>query len=297
MAASRAHGALAPTTEARLLARLRQRAGRHFALAEAAMALPGFARPLHIALPADADAPLEQLAAEQRSHLPTPASSETTNAAADARHSIASGAHMPYWALLWPSGLALAEALLTAPELAPGRRTLELGCGLGVTACAALHRGLRLWAADCFPQALLFCRYNALRNVGRVPHPLLLDWRAESGRAACLALAPFDLVLAADILYEREDLEPLLALVPRLLASGGECWLAEPGRRISSAFVAAARARRWHDRPSIYERSWPPDGQPARVTVHRYTMPSDRQFPIPPRTRSASKRVRGGSRG
>ncbi len=180
---------------------------------------------------------------------------------------------MPYWGLLWASGQALAEAVLAEPEIARGARVLELGCGLGVTACAALEAGADLYAADCFAEALLFCSYNAVRNTARSPRTLLLDWRTEAGRAACMALAPFTLVLAADVLYEQDDLAPLFNLVPRLLAAGGAFWLGEPGRRVSRAFVAAARERGWRDRLSVHERAWPPDGDSASVWVHRFTLP------------------------
>ena len=169
------------------------------------------------------------------------------NAATIARRSAASGSHLPYWALVWPSGLALAEALLAHPEALRSKRALELGCGLGTTATAALLCGARLEVADCFAETLLFCRYNTLRNAGRQPRTLLVNWRTDAGRAACLAGAPFDALLAADILYEPEDLEPLLQLVPRLLAPDGAFWLAEPGRRVSQAFVRAALARGWRD--------------------------------------------------
>src|SRR3954469_10523451 len=36
---------------------------------------------------------------------------------------------LPYWAELWPAGLALARAL---PDDLAGVRVVELGCGLGV---------------------------------------------------------------------------------------------------------------------------------------------------------------------
>jgi predicted nicotinamide N-methyase len=169
--------------------------------------------------------------------------------------------------------LALAEALLASPTLAKGQRALELGCGLGVTAVAALSSNTQLWVADCFAEALLFTRYNALRNIGRAPWTLLLDWRSPSGRAACLKRAPFDLLLAADVLYEEEDRTPLLELVPQLLAPGGNFWLAEPGRRVSRAFVADAHECGWQDDETVYERAWPPDNATVRVTIHRLTVP------------------------
>ncbi len=87
--------------------------------------------------------------------------------------------------------------------------------------------------------------------------------------------APFDALLAADILYEPEDLEPLLQLAPRLLAPDGVFWLAEPGRRVSQAFVRAALARGWRDDTTTYERIWPTEDKPVRVVVHRFRLPEE----------------------
>lgn len=282
---------------ARDLGRLRARMGRLYPLGDERIAVPGAAQPYAITLPASPDDPLDHFAstAGRRRHTRTgtgaAGTADTVAAAAvEARLAVSAGIHMPYWALLWPSGLALAETLLKqhkgachAPlqerhedERHPplrGHRVLELGCGLGVTAIAALLCGADLWAADCYAEALLFARHNSLRNAGRAPRTLLLDWRGEAGRAACLAAGPFDALLAADVLYEPENIAPLLALVPRLLAPGGVFWLAEPGRKVSLAFVAAAHAAGWRDEQTVYAREWPPDGDYARVTVHRYSLP------------------------
>jgi len=256
-----------------LLQRLRRQLQGRYPLHELSVPLIGLAEPALITLPADPDGPLHQMAAIQASaqrRIVTGA-----GAARDAQRAILSGAHMPYWALLWPSGMALAEALLADPAVVEQGRTLELGCGLGVTAGAALQAGADLWTADCFAEALEFCRYNTLRNTGQRSHPLLLDWRGAAGQEACVAAGPFALVLAADVLYEPEDIAPLLDLVPRLLAPAGAFWLAEPGRRVSLAFTRAATERGWRDDPTEYERVWPYDAKPTRVTVHCYTLPQE----------------------
>ncbi len=253
------------------LHRLRRQLQSRYPLHELPVPLAGLAQPALISLPADPDGPLDQMAAIQAgAHR-----RDVTGAGAvrDAQRAVLSGAHMPYWALLWPSGMALAEALLADPAVAQRGRTLELGCGLGVTALAALQAGAALWTADCFVEALSFCRYNALLNIGQRPHPLLLDWRSAAGQEACVAAGPFALVLAADVLYELEDVTPLLELVPRLVTPGGAFWLAEPGRRVSLAFTRAAAERGWRDEPSDHERIWPHDTKPTRVTVHRYALP------------------------
>jgi predicted nicotinamide N-methyase len=266
----------------RTLLRLRQRAARLFPLHEYAVPIPGAGQPYTIALPADPDGPLDQLAGWQARIAASPAATGRVGAAAQARRAVAHGDHLPYWALLWPSGMALAEALLANPQVVAGRRALELGCGLGITATAALQVGANLVAADCFADALLFCRYNTLHNARRMPATLLVDWRTEAGRAACVARGPFDAVLAADVLYEAEDEAPLFDLIPRLLAPGGVFALAEPGRRVSLAFVEAARGRGWRDDPLVYERVWPSENTPVQVTVHRFRPPCH-SVPLHPR--------------
>ena len=128
-------------------------------------------------------------------------------------------------AQLWPAGQVLAEAVLTTDALA-GQRVLELGCGLGLTAAAALVAGADLLAVDCEPDALAFAAYNVQALAGVSLVTKLGNWRGPDPGA--WLEPPYDVVLAADVLYERRDVAPLAALVPQLLAPGGWLWLAEP---------------------------------------------------------------------
>jgi predicted nicotinamide N-methyase len=140
---------------------------------------------------------------------------------------------MPYWAELWPSGLALARAL---PSDIAGRNVVELGCGLGVPSLVAAARGARVTAIDWAADAIELLRANAARNRLELD-ARVADWRAFEGR--------YDLVLAADVLYEQRNVEPLLELLPRLAP---EVWLAEPGRPHAVVFFERARER-WHVEP------------------------------------------------
>ncbi len=237
---------------ARPVAALRRRLEARRRLHVLEIAILGAPQPYQIAAPADPDAVLDEIAA------PVSVTAE-------------SEPHMPYWATPWASGLALAEVALARRAEIAGRLALELGCGLGVTAAAALQAGAALVVADCFAEALTYCRYNALRNAGAEPRTILADWRIEAGRRLLVAAGPFDLLLAADVLYEPEDVAPLLDLVPRLLRPGGRFWLAEPGRATSATFVRAARERGWRVEDHLtFERDWPGAAGFARVTVHRY---------------------------
>ena len=244
----------------RRLATWRRRLERRRRLRDLELTIPGAARPYRIAAPADPDAVLDELAAALDGGAPGP----------DGPGAGGQEPHMPYWATPWASGLALAEAALERRGEVAGRRALELGCGLGTTATAVLEAGGRLVAADCFSESLAYCRYNALRNSGRVPQLLLADWRTAAGRQALLEAGPVDLLLAADVLYEPEDVAPLLDLVPRLLRPGAPFWLAEPGRATSARFVAAARAGGWPEQTVHLERDWPGGAGYAGVTIHFY---------------------------
>jgi predicted nicotinamide N-methyase len=114
---------------------------------------------------------------------------------------------------------------------------LELGCGLGVPSIAAARAGAAVLATDRCAEALALVERNARANGVRV-ETAAVDWTAPE---ELLRRAPFDLVLAADVLYERASVAPLLSLLPRL---SEEAWLADPGRPAAGAFLEQA-ARRW----------------------------------------------------
>jgi predicted nicotinamide N-methyase len=107
---------------------------------------------------------------------------------------------LPYWAELWPAATALAAAL---PDVA-GLRVVELGCGLGLPALVAAARGAEVTASDWAEDAVALLRENAARN-GLALRAEVRDWRAR-----------FDILLAADVLYERRNVEPLLERVREL---------------------------------------------------------------------------------
>jgi predicted nicotinamide N-methyase len=141
----------------------------------------------------------------------------------------------PYWSVLWRSGVALAREL---DGLAlRGLRVVELGCGLALPSIAAARAGAAVLATDACAEALTLAARNALANDVRI-ETATIDWRQPDELVRC---APFDLALAADVLYERASVAPLLELLPRLAP---EAWLADPGRPAAAAFVEEAR-RRW----------------------------------------------------
>ena len=141
---------------------------------------------------------------------------------------------LPYWAELWPSGLALARAV-AALDLR-GARVVELGAGLGLPSLAAAARGADVLATDWADDAVELLRRNAERN-GIALRAEVVRWDEP---APLVREAPWRLVLGADLLYERRNADQLLELLPRL---GGDVLLADPRRPFARGFLERAAAR------------------------------------------------------
>jgi predicted nicotinamide N-methyase len=162
---------------------------------------------------------------------------------------------LPYWAEVWPSSIALARAV-TGRALG-GRRVLELGCGLGLPSVVAALGGGRVLATDWSEEAVRAAARNAEANDTAVA-TARVAWNAP---ARLLDGAPWDLVLASDVLYEQRMVDALLALLPRLVDHRGQVWLADPGRVPAGRFLEAATAA-WSIRSTR-------DPAGPRVQVHR----------------------------
>ncbi len=227
--------------------RLQRRLAQQVALKEQAVTLPRAGQTYTILMPSDHDHLLDQAEQDPEQQL-------------------------PYWAEIWPSGIALGDVVLSRQQEFARQPVLELGCGLGITATAALAAGAKLLVTDYSTISLDLCHYNALRNVGREPEKLAINWRLPSDdllqRAA--AIGGYPIILAADLLYERRDILPLLSLVGRLLAPTGTLWLAEPGRDTAQRFLKAAAEQGWSCASQRHAGPWVGDSTVA-VGVHFLT--------------------------
>ena len=142
---------------------------------------------------------------------------------------------VPYWADLWPSSLVLAEEL--AGRSLAGVRVVELGCGLGLGAIVAAQSGADALATDHDRDAVAFARDNGRRVLGR----RLATMRADFADLpeALVELAPFDLVIAADVLYADGSAASLADALRALLRPGGEALVAYPWSGQADGLVAA----------------------------------------------------------
>lgn len=120
----------------------------------------------------------------------------------------------PYWSFCWASGLALARFLAEQPHWVAGKRVLDFGAGSGIAGIAAMKAGaLEVVACDLDPLAIEACRANAELNGVTLEYSA--DFFAEEDR--------FDLILVADVLYDRAN----LPLLDQFLSRGKQALVAD----------------------------------------------------------------------
>lgn len=121
-----------------------------------------------------------------------------------------------YWAFCWASGQWLARYLLDNAGLVKNKTVLDFGAGSGVAGIAAAMAGAaRVVACDIDADAWLATQLNAQAN--------RQDAVVEIAGDVFALNEHFDIVLAADVLYDRAN----LPLLDHLLGIGGEVWVAD----------------------------------------------------------------------
>jgi len=181
------------------------------------------------------------------------------------RAAFAADEYLPYWADLWPAARMLAKAVLAEPW-PPGLIALEVGCGLGLPGIAALARGLRVVFSDYDATAVEFAAKNARLNGFDTFETLPFDWRDPPANLRA------DVVLASDLTYEARHVEPLVALVGRVLAPGGLCLWTDQDRPPATALKAELARLGWPVETKV-ARAGEPGGQRYKGTLYRIRRP------------------------
>jgi len=145
------------------------------------------------------------------------------------------GIGLPFWAVAWAGGSALARFLLDDPARVRGRRVLDLGSGSGLCAIAAARCGARsVLARDLDPFALAALAINARRNGVVIT--------AAGGDPLDEPAPDVDVILAADLWYEQPLAARVTAWLARAAAHGVEVLAADPGRRYAPSAGTATLA-------------------------------------------------------
>lgn len=166
---------------------------------------------------------------------------------------------MPYWAEIWPSAITLSSFI--ADELTlQGRRVVEIGAGVGMASVVAAWKGASVLATDYSLEALRFARYNSLKNRVMLACQRL-DWRLVQ------CSEQFDLLFAADVLYERVNLLPIVTAIDKLLKPGGVAYIADPRRRMAEQFLELAAEN--HFTITSSPRKYSGGSMPVAVNIYK----------------------------
>jgi predicted nicotinamide N-methyase len=129
----------------------------------------------------------------------------------------------PFWAFAWAGGQALARYLLDHPEEVAGKRVIDFATGSGIVAIAAMKAGAAsVLAADIDPFCAAAVALNAAANgvaVAFTDADLLETWPPAA-----------DLILAADICYEKPMAEAVMAWLAEAHGAGTRVLIGDPGR-------------------------------------------------------------------
>lgn len=133
-------------------------------------------------------------------------------------------AAVPYWAVAWGGGLAIARYLRQHPEAVAGRRVFDLGSGSGLCAIAAMQAGAaRATGADIDALAGAAIELNARANRCRVTvlHRDVLDDEPPD----------VDVILVGDCSYDTTLAGRVLPWLQRARDNGIDVLVGDPGRR------------------------------------------------------------------
>jgi predicted nicotinamide N-methyase len=166
----------------------------------------------------------------------------------------------PFWAFPWAGGQGLARYVLDHPGVVRGRRVLDVASGSGLVAIAAAKAGAAsVTAGDIDELAVAAIGVNAAANgVARVVAPCLFDFAhgwgetgdgsgaggdgiadrdgmagedgGDGGADGNSTAGGADVVLAADVFYQRELAALALAFLTGAASSGADVLVADPGR-------------------------------------------------------------------
>ena len=169
---------------------------------------------------------------------------------------------VPYWAAIWPGARLLARYLLDRPETVAGKSVLEFGAGGAVASIAAMRCGAtNATANDIDAVGLLIAAKNSARNNVSLlfnNHNLLASDESTVS----------DVVLVADMFYERSTADALYQFLCRQRDRGSQVFVSDGGR----AFTPKAAMT-----PLISGRftvNQPLEGRPERTaTLYRLDAP------------------------
>jgi len=147
----------------------------------------------------------------------------------------------PYFGVIWPSALALAEKLATLPL--EGKTILEIGCGLALPSLLATQMGAQVTATDSHPDVPRFLENNLKLNRLQGLNYTHAHWAQSS---TTILVKP-NLIMGSDILYEKDHPRLVAEFINLNLAAGGSAIVTDPARPYLQTFSNEMKARKFKE--------------------------------------------------
>lgn len=129
--------------------------------------------------------------------------------------------NFPYWAKIWEASILLSYFLGKQP-VALGQRILEIGAGMGVVGVYAALCGHKVTISDNNDDALLFAQANVILNGATQAEVRKIDWNRPEDLDGT-----YDMIVGAEVVYDRENYPLLVSFLRRALAPDGMIFLAK----------------------------------------------------------------------
>ena len=168
---------------------------------------------------------------------------------------------LPYWADLWHSAIALGHFLVKQNLIKSGMNVTEIGCGLGFSGIVASKLGAKVVFTDYVQEAVDFAKKNWVLNDASPAQFELMDWRKPKLEFAA------DLILAADVAYEKSAFEPLVTTFKTLCATGKTILLSDPNRKNTRPFMLGLEKEGFE--VSEYSMEQELDDSTVRVNIYK----------------------------
>lgn len=163
-------------------------------------------------------------------------------------------AEPPYGLLLWESAVVLANQVGSLGDSLLGASVLELGCGTGLPGLVCARLGASVVQSDMFPYCISLAQNNAkLNRIGGIQYHLgnWRSWRLTDR---------FDLVIGADLFYDRSVHRDLIKVITHSLKPRGQVIVTDPQRISTPAYLELMTTAGWKISSSTESTSVIQDG-------------------------------------
>ena len=137
----------------------------------------------------------------------------------------------PYWAKVWPSSIAMLDALKAHPHLIQNKHVLEIGAGIGLPSLMMAPITKSIQISDYDLEAVALLKKNIEHLQLQNAEALQLDWNNVPEN-----LNP-EVVILSDVNYDPIQFDTLINLIDKFVNQGCTILLSTPQRIMASPFV------------------------------------------------------------